>query len=177
MNANLTLSEIITIALVILIVFGPQRLPEMARKAGEIIAKLRTAASSIKDEFTAEYEELAKPLSDLDAEIKAVKTDLTDSVPKLDSLTEGIEDGLNKDKEDGLNKDEEEALNGDKTAAAPSGNGEVDSFEAELAAAKEEAAAELAREASPPSTDEQSETVDDPSAAPIEVDADESGKA
>ncbi len=122
MNANLTLSEIITIALVVLIVFGPQRLPEMARKAGEIIGKLRQAAASVRDEFTAEYEELAKPITDLDAELKAVKADLERAVPDVQPIS--------------LDPDEAKP-------SAVSGNGATDPFEAELAAAKEDVRAEL----------------------------------
>ena len=165
MNANLTLSEIITIALVILIVFGPQRLPEMARKAGEIIGKLRTAAASIRDEFSAEYEEIAKPLTDLDAEIKAVKSDLKDSLPQLDPLTEGLEAAAAAGTEDA------------------SGNGQADPFEAELAAARLEAEAELADDkvGEAPSADQiEDDTEDDAggaTATAVEVETDESESA
>ncbi len=76
MNTNLTLSEIVTIAVVILIVFGPQRLPEMARRAGEMLAKVRTAANTLRSEFTQEFEEAAKPLKDIEAELKATKDEL-----------------------------------------------------------------------------------------------------
>lgn len=76
MNTNLTISEIVTIAVVILIVFGPHRLPEMARRAGEMLGKLRTAANSLKSELTQEYGDLAAPLKDIGAELEAAKADL-----------------------------------------------------------------------------------------------------
>ena len=90
MNANLTLSEILTIAVVILIVFGPQRLPEMARKAGEMVAKLRDAAGTLRTEFTQEYEDVAKPLKDIEADLRAAKEDLKGAIPDLSGLETNI---------------------------------------------------------------------------------------
>jgi Tat protein translocase TatB subunit len=85
-NANLTISEILTIAVVILIVFGPQRLPEMARKAGEMITKFRKMASSLRTEFTSEYGDLAKPLSDIERDLRAAKDDIKASLPQMDQI-------------------------------------------------------------------------------------------
>lgn len=88
-NANLTISEIVTIVLVILVVFGPHRLPEMARKAGEMLAKVRQAASTVRDEFSREMEEIkevAAPLTDLDAELKKAKADIQQSMPRMDDI-------------------------------------------------------------------------------------------
>ncbi|HSF84584.1 MAG TPA: twin-arginine translocase TatA/TatE family subunit [Acidimicrobiia bacterium] len=90
MNANLTLSEILTIAVVILIVFGPQRLPEMARKAGEIVGKLRDAAGTLRTEFTREFEDVAQPLKDIEADLKAAKEDLRGAMPDLKGLESGV---------------------------------------------------------------------------------------
>lgn len=86
MNANLTLSEIVTIAVVILIVFGPHRLPEMARKAGEIVGKLRDAAGTLRTEFSREFEDVAKPLQDIEADLRAAKDDLKIAMPDLTSF-------------------------------------------------------------------------------------------
>ena len=90
MNANLTLSEILTIAVVILIVFGPQRLPEMARKAGEIVAKLRDAAGTLRTEFSREFEDVAQPLKDIEADLKAAKEDLKGAVPDMTGLERDV---------------------------------------------------------------------------------------
>ena len=86
MNANLTLSEIITISVIILIVFGPHRLPELARKAGMAVAKLRQAAGNVRQELTASTEELAKPLADIDRDLRAAKADLRAAIPNLDDI-------------------------------------------------------------------------------------------
>jgi sec-independent protein translocase protein TatB len=85
-NANLTLSEILTISVIILIVFGPHRLPELARKAGLAVAKLRQAAGNVRQELTAGTEELAKPLADIDRDLRAAKADLKAAIPNLDDI-------------------------------------------------------------------------------------------
>ena len=67
---NFTFSEIITIIIVILIVFGPQRLPEIARKAGALASKARSAVDSIRTELDAEYGEVIQPLREARDEMR-----------------------------------------------------------------------------------------------------------
>lgn len=43
--------EILTLAILALLVFGPERLPGMARTAGKTVSKLRTEANSTLDEL------------------------------------------------------------------------------------------------------------------------------
>ena len=43
--------EILIIAVVALIVFGPERLPEIARKIGSAAGEMRRMASEVQDEF------------------------------------------------------------------------------------------------------------------------------
>jgi len=45
---SLSFSEIMVIVLVILVVFGP-RLPDLSRRAGELMKKVREASSSLSD--------------------------------------------------------------------------------------------------------------------------------
>ena len=80
---NFTLSEIATIALVILIVFGPQRLPEMARKTGNLIRKVRTMAGDLRREFEGEFQDVAEPLKAVSDELKGVRQDLGGSINSL----------------------------------------------------------------------------------------------
>jgi sec-independent protein translocase protein TatB len=76
---NLTFSEIIWIVVIILIVFGPQRLPEMARKVGQFVAKARDAANALQKQITEEYGDAITPLKDVGEELKEVRRSLTDS--------------------------------------------------------------------------------------------------
>ena len=43
--------EIVVVAAFALIVFGPERLPEIARNIGKAIRELRRMASDVRDEF------------------------------------------------------------------------------------------------------------------------------
>ena len=43
--------EILVVAVVALIVFGPEKLPEMGRKAGTFIASVRRMSTEVRSEF------------------------------------------------------------------------------------------------------------------------------
>ena len=43
--------EILVVAVIALIVFGPQRLPEIARTVGKTLAQLRRMAAEVRSEF------------------------------------------------------------------------------------------------------------------------------
>jgi sec-independent protein translocase protein TatB len=76
---NLTFSEILWILVIILIVFGPQRLPEMARKVGRFAAKARDAATALQRQITEEYGDTIAPLKDARDDLRNVQRTLTDS--------------------------------------------------------------------------------------------------
>lgn len=80
---NFTLSEILTIALVILIVFGPDRLPELAKKTGAMIRRARRMMDEVRREFEDEVGDVAAPLRDLSDEIKGVRGDMTSTLRSI----------------------------------------------------------------------------------------------
>ena len=53
--------EVLVIAIAALILFGPKRLPEIARTLGRAIAQLRQSAQDFKNQVTREAEESAEP--------------------------------------------------------------------------------------------------------------------
>lgn len=57
------LAELAVIALVAIIVFGPDRLPELAKQAGQMARKARDFANSARDELR---DELGPEFSDLE---------------------------------------------------------------------------------------------------------------
>jgi sec-independent protein translocase protein TatB len=85
--------EIIIILFVALIVLGPKRLPEVARKIGKWTAELRAAANDIRRGLENEVaglkdvgedlkkvgDELKKPLDDLKQPIDEIKRDIGDA--------------------------------------------------------------------------------------------------
>ncbi|MEN8233845.1 MAG: twin-arginine translocase TatA/TatE family subunit [Actinomycetota bacterium] len=80
---SLSFSEIILILLVILIVFGPRRLPELARRAGELAKKLRTASASLSESLGVDYEATVEPIRTAKREIDGIKSDLTKAVSSV----------------------------------------------------------------------------------------------
>ena len=63
-------SELLTIGLVALIVFGPRRLPEIARRAGRMVAYLRSAAAEIRSEVD-DLDAIAKPFREAASDLAA----------------------------------------------------------------------------------------------------------
>ncbi|MDX1511611.1 MAG: Sec-independent protein translocase protein TatB [Nitriliruptorales bacterium] len=70
---SLGFQEILVILLVILFVFGPERLPEFAREAGKVIARFRKESARSINEL-----KRAADIEDLDREIKSLSRDLRD---------------------------------------------------------------------------------------------------
>ena len=58
-------AEMITIALVALLVFGPQRLPEISRKVGKIGREVLAAANELKTGLEQELDESKDVLDDV----------------------------------------------------------------------------------------------------------------
>ena len=84
--------EIFLIGLVALIVFGPHRLPDMARKIGGYAKDLRAAALEIKEGLDAEVQQLREPLD-------AVKQDLTKPMTEVKQTLSETADVIKKSTE------------------------------------------------------------------------------
>lgn len=61
------MGEIVMLVILALLIFGPQRLPEVARNVGEMVGKFKREASSAVDELkrAAEVEEMQRVSQDL----------------------------------------------------------------------------------------------------------------
>ena len=51
--------ELLVIGIIALIVFGPDKLPGMARNAGKVLHELRRAASDVKSEISSGLDEVS----------------------------------------------------------------------------------------------------------------------
>jgi TatA/E family protein of Tat protein translocase len=69
-------AELATIGVVALLVFGPKRLPEIARKAGRIARELRVAAQDLKSGIEEEYRDTIEPIEEAGREMRAALGDL-----------------------------------------------------------------------------------------------------
>lgn len=70
---NLGFAELLVIAVVALLVFGPDRLPEMARQAGKALARFRAETSKSVEEL-----KRAADIQDLERELKGLSADVRD---------------------------------------------------------------------------------------------------
>ena len=77
--------EIIIILLLALVVLGPKRLPELARKLGEWTAELRSAARDLRRGLEAEVADIREAGSDL-------KAPLDDLKKTSEELRKGLDD-------------------------------------------------------------------------------------
>jgi len=64
-------AELLTIALVALIVFGPKRLPEISRKAGKVLRELKETAGELKAGLEAEYDDSTGSLDEVRREMRS----------------------------------------------------------------------------------------------------------
>jgi sec-independent protein translocase protein TatB len=72
--------EWIVIVLVALIVFGPERLPELARRTGDWVRELRGAAREMREGLEAEIAEVQKAKTELSNPVAEVKRAVQDTV-------------------------------------------------------------------------------------------------
>lgn len=58
---NFGFQEVLFIALVALLIFGPKRLPEIARSIGRAMREFRKATNELTDEFKSGFDEPPRP--------------------------------------------------------------------------------------------------------------------
>jgi sec-independent protein translocase protein TatB len=85
---SLSFAEIITILLVVLIVFGPNRLPEFARKLGELMAQARRATSQFSKDISTEWGDAVEPIRAVKDDYEGVKKDLKDATAAITGFGE-----------------------------------------------------------------------------------------
>jgi Tat protein translocase TatB subunit len=81
--------EMLVVAVVALIVFGPQRLPEIARTIGRTLNEFRRQAQSIRTEFESGLDEMDPMKDDDDTGPADAPTDAEDGRPMATRLDEG----------------------------------------------------------------------------------------
>lgn len=120
MLGSVGFGEIMLIALVALIVFGPNRLPEIARKIGELLAKARNATQDLTSALDAEYGDASAPIKDLKGEYDATKQQLKDSVATFTDLTTVDPVSMDSEQEsEDAGREPEDADSPEETPASP----------------------------------------------------------
>jgi len=88
---ELSIGEMLVVALVIVVLFGPDKIPSIARELGQGVRKMKGAMEDIKTEIMKEAD---NPISDIKKEIDKVKQTVTDINP-LNDVQKQIEDMKN----------------------------------------------------------------------------------
>jgi len=65
-------SELVVIALVAILVFGPEKVPEFFHRAGQLISKLQRSADDLWTTLQTEMNQAKKPLDDLGKDLKTL---------------------------------------------------------------------------------------------------------
>ena len=91
---NLGFAEMLVIAVVALLVFGPDRLPELARQAGKALARFRSETSKSIDELkrAADLEDLERELKGLSSDVRDIRRTATKALMDTGSPTVRAED-------------------------------------------------------------------------------------
>lgn len=99
---SFSFSELLTILLVIVIVFGPNRLPEMARRLGQWTSKARQSLETLRTEIGSEYKDVIDPLRDAREDIRGLRKELGDSaravVSDIDDAAAGVRKAVEPEK-------------------------------------------------------------------------------
>lgn len=90
--AFISFEELTMILIFSVIIFGPKKIPEIARGLGEGMRAMKKATDDIKREIMAPVDEI-NPIKDIKESIEQSKTELQESLP--DDPVSGIEESLN----------------------------------------------------------------------------------
>ena len=84
---ELSIGEMLMVALVIVVLFGPNKLPQIARDLGQGVRKMRGAMEDVKTEILKETD---NPVSEIKREIEKVKQAAMDFNPMADLEKEAM---------------------------------------------------------------------------------------
>ncbi|MDH4182283.1 MAG: Sec-independent protein translocase protein TatB [Betaproteobacteria bacterium] len=89
-------SELVVIAVVALIVIGPERLPRAARTMGHLFGRLQRYVNDVKADINREMEleELRKLQQQVQGAAREIETSVTGAARDLESGVRSVEDGL-----------------------------------------------------------------------------------
>ncbi len=78
---ELSIGEMLLVALAIVVLFGPDKLPQIARDLGQGVRKMRGAMENVKSEILKETD---NPVSEIKREIEKIKQSAKDFNPMAD---------------------------------------------------------------------------------------------
>lgn len=88
---NVGIGEMLLILIIALLVFGPERLPEVARQAARLLNQLRGAADEVQRIFTEETRSLREPLEETKREIESVARPFEETRREIESVARPLD--------------------------------------------------------------------------------------
>jgi sec-independent protein translocase protein TatB len=84
---DVSLSELMVIAVVALVVIGPERLPKVARTAGHLLGRLQRYVNTVKSDINREMqlEELKKLQQTVTDQVKSMESSVTHEMREIES--------------------------------------------------------------------------------------------
>ena len=70
-------SELLVIALIAILLFGPERVPEFFHRAGQLMSRIQRSADDLWTSLQTEMNQTTKPLEDIGKDIQAIGDKLT----------------------------------------------------------------------------------------------------
>ncbi len=86
---NISGGEIFIIILVVFIIFGPDKIPEMARWVGKGIGEIKKATSEIKEEIDRETGDVRKAANKIKDDLTKETNDLKDITRSMNKKADG----------------------------------------------------------------------------------------
>jgi len=87
---ELSIGEMLVVFLVIVVLFGPDKIPNIARELGQGVRKMRSAVEDIKTEIMKETD---GSVSDIKKDFDEIKNSVADINP-INDIKKHIEDGI-----------------------------------------------------------------------------------
>jgi sec-independent protein translocase protein TatB len=89
---DVSFGELLIIAVVALIVIGPEKLPKVARTMGLLAGRMQRYVATVKGDIERELkdEELRKIHSDVKQDIATFESEVTEEVRQADNATQGL---------------------------------------------------------------------------------------
>lgn len=100
---NVGLGEMIVIVIIALLVFGPEKLPDVARQAARFFSQIRSATDDVRRVLSEETANIKQPLEETRREIESIARPIDDIQKQVKSIRNPM-DAINKEIQSSINE-------------------------------------------------------------------------
>jgi sec-independent protein translocase protein TatB len=104
---NFSFPELFLIAVIALVVLGPERLPKVARTLGHLFGRAQRYASEVKAEINKEMalDELRKTQAEMQSAVHEIQYEMTDEVKKTEQVIQHAVESVPSDSAESTHKE------------------------------------------------------------------------